>query len=144
VLDTPDTPTIATLVERMNELFPDRHFTGADTLKNLVVKIRAAGAEAWDLLVIGVPGDRDIDLHRVAGQLEPVEVEAATADDLAAEPRLVRGYIGPQILADLGVRLLVDPLVVEGSSSRGPTGPATTLPTWFGAETSWLTGRSAQ
>lgn len=116
VLHTPDAPTIATLVDRMNELFPDRHFTAADTLKNLVVKTRAPGAKAWELLVIGVPGDRDIDLQRVAGQLEPVKVEAATGDDLATEPRLVQGYIGPQILAELGVRYLVDPLVVEGSA----------------------------
>jgi prolyl-tRNA synthetase len=116
VLDTPDTPTIATLVNRINEMFPDRSVTGADTLKNLVVKTRAPGADKWELLVIGVPGDRDVDLHRVAGQLEPVEVEAATAEDLATEPGLVRGYIGPQVLADLGVRYLVDPLVVEGSA----------------------------
>ena len=116
VLDTPDTPTIATLVERINQLLPERGYTASDTLKNVVVKTRAPGEDDWHLLVIGVPGDREVDLHRVAGQLDPVEVEAADADDLATEPGLVRGYIGPQILAKLGVRYLVDPLVVEGST----------------------------
>jgi prolyl-tRNA synthetase len=116
VLDTPDTPTIATLVERLNDIAPDRGFSAGDTLKNLVVKTRDPGEEGWELLVLGVPGDRDVDLKRVAGQLEPVEVEPAGPDDMASVPGLVRGYIGPQVLAAIGVRYLVDPLVVEGSA----------------------------
>jgi len=117
VLDTPDTPTIDTLVDRLNAM-PElgRTFTGADTLKNVVLKTRQPGAPTWDLLVVGVPGDREVDLKRIAGQLEPVEVAQADADDLAKEPRLVRGYIGPQLLAGIGVRYLVDPLVVPGSA----------------------------
>src|SRR4051812_33354121 len=116
VLDTPDTPTIDTLVERLNTMGLGQTFTGADTLKNVVLKTRAPGAKSWDLLVVGVPGDREVDLKRIAGQLEPVEVAQADADDLAKQPRLVRGYIGPQQLADSGVRYLVDPLVVPGSA----------------------------
>jgi prolyl-tRNA synthetase len=122
VLDTPDTPTIATLVDRLNELDwselgqPGRQFSAADTLKNVVLKTRQPGSGKWELLVVGVPGDREVDMKRLAGQLEPVEVEQATAEDLAAEPGLVKGYIGPQLLADLKVRFLVDPLVVEGSA----------------------------
>jgi len=65
---------------------------------------------------VGVPGDREVDLKRIAGQLEPIEVAQADADDLAKEPRLVRGYIGPQLLAQIGVRYVVDPLVVPGSA----------------------------
>ena len=121
VLDTPNTPTIDTLVAKLNsmtELVADNggDFTGADTLKNVVLKTRQPGGNSWDLLVVGVPGDRDVDLKRIAGQLEPVEVAQADADDLAQEPRLVRGYIGPQLLADIGVRYLVDPTVVPGSA----------------------------
>jgi prolyl-tRNA synthetase len=115
VLDTPDTPTIDTLVERLNSLDLGRAFTGADTLKNVVLKTRAPG-EGWKLLVVGVPGDREVDLKRIAGQLEPVEVAQADADDLAKEPGLIRGYIGPQLLAELGVRYVVDPIVVPGSA----------------------------
>jgi prolyl-tRNA synthetase len=121
VLDTPDTPTIETLVARLNTLTDlvsgqGREFTGADTLKNVVLKTRTPGDAQWQLLVVGVPGDREVDLKRIGGQLEPVEVAQADAGDLAQEPRLIRGYIGPQLLAEMGVRYLVDPLVVPGSA----------------------------
>jgi len=117
VLDTPDTPTIDTLVERLNQLgLRDEPFTGADTLKNVVLRTHAPGADGWELLVVGVPGDREVDLKRIGGQLEPVEVEQAGPEDLAKHPELVKGYIGPQILADAKIRYLVDPLVVEGSA----------------------------
>jgi len=114
VLDTPDTPTIETLVERMREL--GHPTSAADTLKNVVLRTHTPGAEGWELLVVGVPGDRDVDLKRIGGQLEPVLVEQAGPDDLAQVPGLVKGYIGPQRLTDLKVRYLVDPLVVVGSS----------------------------
>jgi prolyl-tRNA synthetase len=121
VLDTPNTPTIDTLVTMLNTMSElrdglGREFTGADTLKNVVLKTRQPGSTTWELLVIGVPGDREVDLKRITGQLEPVEVAQADAEDLAKEPRLVRGYIGPQLLADIGVRYLVDPSVVHGSA----------------------------
>ncbi|MDT4916880.1 MAG: prolyl-tRNA synthetase, partial [Pseudonocardiales bacterium] len=114
VLDTPDTPTIDTLVERMRELGHDT--TAAETLKNVVLRTHTPGTDGWELLVIGVPGDRDVDLKRLGGQLEPVVVEQAGPDDLAKVPGLVKGYIGPQRLRELKVRYLVDPLVVPGSS----------------------------
>ena len=114
VLDTPETPTIDTLVQRMNELgYPT---TAADTLKNVVLRTHAPGADGWELLVVGVPGDREVDLKRIGGQLEPVVVEQAGPDDLAQVPALVKGYIGPQRLRELKVRYLVDPLVVPGSA----------------------------
>jgi prolyl-tRNA synthetase len=123
VLDTPDTPTIATLVESLNGydwaaagLAEPPALTAADTLKNVVLRTRTPGADHWELLVVGVPGDREVDMKRLAGQLEPVLVEQAGPDDLAREPGLVRGYLGPQLLAELKVRYLVDPLVVQGSS----------------------------
>ncbi len=117
VLDTPDTPTIETLVTRLNELgLRGEPFTGADTLKNVVLKTLEPGAHEWQLLVVGVPGDRDVDLKRMGGQLEPTLVEQAGPEDLAKVPALVKGYIGPQHLADWKVRFMVDPLVTEGSA----------------------------
>jgi prolyl-tRNA synthetase len=120
VLDTPDTPTIATLVDRLNELsrtqLGGREFGAADTLKNVVLKTKAPGADKWELLIVGVPGDRDVDLKRLSGQLEPIEVSQAEPDDLALVPELIKGYIGPQQLAALKVRYLVDPLVAVGTS----------------------------
>jgi prolyl-tRNA synthetase len=118
VLDTPDTPTIDTLVTRINQLgLRDAPFTASDTLKNVVLKTHMPGTGESSLLVVGVPGDREVDLKRVNGQLEPVVAEPATDQDLAAAPQLVRGYIGPQVLGgDDGIRYVVDPLVIEGSS----------------------------
>jgi prolyl-tRNA synthetase len=117
VLDTPGTPTIDTLVTRLNELaLRPEPFTGADTLKNVVLRTKVPGSTDWELLVVGVPGDREVDLKRVAGQLEPTEVEQAGPEDLARHPQLVKGYIGPQQLADWKIKYVVDPLVVDGSA----------------------------
>ena len=120
VLDTPDTPTIDTLVDRLNAMgLREEPFTGADTLKNVVLRTHVPGSEGWELLVVGVPGDREVDLKRLGGQLEPTIVEQAGPDDLAKHPELVKGYIGPQILGTdsaSAVRYLVDPLVVAGSA----------------------------
>jgi len=113
VLDTPDTPTIETLVRSVRAQGLDA--TAADTLKNVVLKTRLPG-NPWELLVVGVPGDREVDLKRLGGQLDPVEVEQAEPEDLAGVPGLVKGYIGPQVLRELDVRYLVDPLVAPGSS----------------------------
>ena len=113
VLDTPDTPTIDTLVACVRGLGYDIDASG--TLKNVVLKTRLPG-DPWELVVIGVPGDREVDLKRLGGQLDPVEVEQAEPEDLAKVPGLIKGYIGPQVLRDLGVRYLVDPLVVPGSA----------------------------
>src|SRR3954465_11961744 len=70
VLDTPDTPTIDTLVAKLNELDAvakpgGRGFPGADRLKTVVLKTRQPGAAEWELLVVGVPGDREVELKRI-------------------------------------------------------------------------------
>ncbi len=117
VEDTPDTPTIQTLVDLLNVRFPrdDRAWTASDTLKNVLVKlVHPDGAR--EILAIGVPGDRDVDLKRLEAQVSPAEVEPFGEADFAAHPGLVRGYIGPAALGgDSGVRYVVDPRVVEGT-----------------------------
>jgi prolyl-tRNA synthetase len=115
VLDTPDTPTIDSLVDQLNAMDLGREFTGADTLKNVVLKVREPGRD-WQPLIVGVPGDREVDLKRIAGQLEPTVVDVADAEFFAAHPQLVQGYIGPQRLAEWGIRYVVDPIVVPGSA----------------------------
>lgn len=115
ILDTPGTPTIESLVQVLNERDLGRTFTAADALKNVVLKIRAPGAD-WELLIVGVPGDREVDLKRIGGQLEPVEVDVADKAFLDAYPELRLGYIGPQQLAEWGIRYVVDPIVVSGSA----------------------------
>ncbi|WP_182561931.1 proline--tRNA ligase [Microlunatus kandeliicorticis] len=119
VEDTPDTPTIDTLVAVANAKVPrtDRPWQASDTLKNVVVMVRHPDGTR-EPLVIGVPGDRQVDLKRLGAQLEPAEVEDFTEDDFAAHPGLVRGYIGPGALgaeSATGIRYLVDPRVVTGT-----------------------------
>ncbi|WP_216208666.1 proline--tRNA ligase [Amycolatopsis aidingensis] len=113
---TPNTPTIETLVDFLNDADLGRTFTAADTLKNVLVKTRQPGEKQWQLLGIGVPGDREVDLKRVEAALEPAEVSLLEEADFAANPFLVKGYIGPGALAANGVRYLVDPRVVRGTA----------------------------
>jgi prolyl-tRNA synthetase len=121
VEDTPDTPTIETLVALANARPDlrrgDRDWTAADTLKNVVVKLVRPGGKV-DVLAVGLPGDREVDLKRLAAVVAPAVPEAFTEEDFAQHPGLVRGYIGPAALgADrpAAVRYLLDPRVVEGT-----------------------------
>jgi prolyl-tRNA synthetase len=115
VHDTGDTPTIASLVTWANEADLGRAVTGADTLKNVLLKVRQPGGE-WELLAIGLPGDREVDDKRLGAALEPAEYALLTDGDFAKYPFLVKGYIGPKALRDNEVRYLVDPRVVDGTS----------------------------
>jgi prolyl-tRNA synthetase len=116
VLDTPDTPTIESLVNLLNTMDLGRTFDAGDTMKNIVLKTRAPGETEWEPLIVGVPGDREVDLRRVEAVLYPSEVAVFDAEDFDPHPGLVKGYIGPQVLAGLGIRLLVDPRLVDGSA----------------------------
>ncbi|GAB3364611.1 proline--tRNA ligase [Amycolatopsis echigonensis] len=113
---TPNTPTIETLVAFFNAAGLGREFTAADTLKNVLVKTRQPGAKEWELLGIGVPGDREVDFKRLEAALEPAEVQLLEEADFAKHSFLVKGYIGPKALQENGVRYLVDPRVVEGTA----------------------------
>jgi prolyl-tRNA synthetase len=115
VEDTPDTPTIETLVAVARQLFPDRGYTAADTLKNVVVTLVHPDGTR-EPLVIGVPGDREVDAKRLEAQVAPAEVQPF--DDFAKHPTLVKGYIGPEVLGSTGeakIRYLVDPRIVAGT-----------------------------
>lgn len=114
VYDTPGTPTIATLVEWANSVL-DREVTAADTLKNVMLKTRIPGGE-WELLAVGVPGDREVDDKRLGAALEPAEYALLDDADFAKHPFLTKGYIGPKALLANKVRFLVDPRVVDGTS----------------------------
>ncbi len=114
---TPNTPTIESLVDFLNAADLDgRKFTAADTLKNVLLKTRQPGAKEWTILGVGVPGDREVDMKRLEASLEPAEVALLEDKDFAANPFLVKGYIGPGALAANGVRYLVDPRIVRGTA----------------------------
>ncbi len=117
--ETPDTPTIDTLVALLNEKYPrgDRPWAAGDTLKNVLLVLKHPDGSR-EPLAIGLPGDREVDQKRLEGQLEPIEVDAMTEAELAAHSALVKGYIGPDALGEKsasGIRYLVDPRVVEGT-----------------------------
>jgi prolyl-tRNA synthetase len=125
VLDTPGTPTIQTLVDLANEKHPrpdGRAWTAADTLKNVVLALTNLDGSR-EIVVVGLPGDRGVDLKRAEVAFAPAEVETATDADFAKNPGLVKGYIGPwtadgAVLGEksaTGIRYLVDPRVVDGS-----------------------------
>jgi prolyl-tRNA synthetase len=120
VEDTPDTPTIDTLVAVANDRFPrpDRAWAASDTLKNVVLAVTNPAGER-SLLVVGLPGDRDADMTRLEAALSPSVVEAATEDDFKAHPELVKGYIGPGALGpqvgEDGIPYFLDPRVVPGT-----------------------------
>ncbi|WP_418277289.1 proline--tRNA ligase [Isoptericola jiangsuensis] len=130
VEDTPDTPTIASLVACANADHPreDRAWTAADTLKNVVLAVTRPDGRR-DVVVVGLPGDRDVDVKRLEASLAPAEAEPATEADFAAHPELVKGYIGPGVLGPQGARVvdeetgeersaipyLLDPRVVPGT-----------------------------
>ncbi|WP_432097238.1 proline--tRNA ligase [Streptomyces sp. bgisy100] len=102
-LDTPDTPTIETLAEHLGV---DR----SATLKNLLVKVDG------EIVAVGVPGDREVDLGKLGEHLAPATVELVTAEDFTGRPDLVRGYVGPQGRAGTAFRYIADPRVAAGTS----------------------------
>lgn len=123
--DSPETPTIATLVALSNERYPraDRPWQAADTLKNVVLRLTALDGTR-ELVVVGVPGDREVDMKRAEVAFAPALVEAADETDFAAHPGLVKGYIGPwspsgPVLGETsstGIRYLLDPRVGDGTA----------------------------
>ncbi|MFZ9910651.1 MAG: proline--tRNA ligase [Ilumatobacteraceae bacterium] len=122
VVDTPNTPTIQTLVDMLNGRDDLRRDAGAwsaaDTLKNVLVMLRDPDGTRTPL-AIGVPGDRDVDMKRLEAAVAPAEVDAFDDADFAARPNLVKGYIGPDALGEKtssGIRYLLDPRVVLGSA----------------------------
>ena len=137
VLDTPESPTIETLVERVRELhgaeFAD--LSAEQTLKCFIGAVTTPEGER-KLFAIGVPGDRAVDLGRVEVNIGAlmgiggeVEVEAANDEDLAKFPQLIKGYIGPGLSLEApllgasteeretatGIPFFVDPRVVRGT-----------------------------
>ncbi|MBZ9644301.1 proline--tRNA ligase [Streptomyces sp. PSKA30] len=101
-IPTPDTPTIETLAASLG-------VPASATLKNLLVKVDG------EIVAVGVPGDREVDMDKVEAHFAPAVVEMVTEADFAGRPDLVRGYVGPQGLGEK-VKYLADPRVAPGTS----------------------------
>ncbi|MFI8893984.1 proline--tRNA ligase [Streptomyces paradoxus] len=100
-IPTPDTPTIETLAASLG-------VPASATLKNLLVKVDG------EIVAVGVPGDREVDMDKVEAHFAPAAVELVTETDFAARPDLVRGYVGPRGLEK--VTYIADPRVAPGTS----------------------------
>lgn len=132
--DTPEAGTIDGMIEQANARFArgdGRSWQGSDILKNVVIAVKHAEDEEHDkpwreLVVIGVPGDRQLDMKRLEAQFAPSEIEEATDEDLQAHPELVVGYIGPMVLGPQArregsgiaqpLRYFVDAHIARGSA----------------------------
>ncbi|MFE2053678.1 proline--tRNA ligase [Streptomyces sp. NPDC059459] len=101
-IPTPDTPTIETLAASLG-------VPASATLKNLLVKVDG------EVVAVGVPGDREVDMDKVEAHFAPAAVELVTAEDFVGRPDLVRGYVGPQGLGDK-VTYIADPRVAPGTA----------------------------
>lgn len=109
LLDTPNTPTIDSLVEILNKKY-SASITAANTLKNVLIM-----ADEKPIAVL-VPGDREVDLKRLAANLPEVKDLRLFEDaDFDKYPKLVKGYVGPQDAKALGVSVYADPRVNQDS-----------------------------
>jgi prolyl-tRNA synthetase len=109
ILDTPDTPTIDSLVDVMNKKY-QANISASDTLKNVLLM-----ADGEPICIL-VPGDREVDLKRVEANLSGVkELRLFEDEDFAKRKELVKGYVGPQDAKKFGLKLYADPRITPGS-----------------------------
>jgi len=110
VFDSPNTPTIDTLVELLNAKFGGG-YDGSMTLKNVMLM-----ADKTPISVL-VPGDREVDLKRLQANLAGVnDISVFEEADFAKFPGLVKGYIGPQDAKKNGITVYADPRIAPGTS----------------------------
>ena len=110
VVDTPNTPTIDSLVKVLNEKFGGG-YTGADTLKNVLLV-----ADGKNIAVL-VPGDREVDLKRLEANLPGlIDIRLFEDADFAKNPGLVKGYVGPQDAKKFGLIVYADPRIARGTA----------------------------
>jgi len=126
VFTTPECSNIKRIVAWSNENHARTDgaaWTAAHTLKNNVMALVSPEGRR-ELVVVGLPGDREVDVKRAEAAFSPNEIEQANDEDFAKHPELIKGYIGPvkdgQAVLGLNgiskIRYLLDPRVVEGSA----------------------------
>jgi prolyl-tRNA synthetase len=126
VLATPNCSNIKRIVAWSNENVKradGAEWTAAHTLKNNVMALVSPEGKR-ELVIVGLPGDREVDVKRAEAAFSPNEIEQANDEDFAKHPELIKGYIGPvkdgQAILGLDgvskIRYLLDPRVVEGSA----------------------------
>ena len=121
VEDTPNTPTIDSLVTISNErddlVRDDRAWNASDTLKNLLLMLTDADGNQQPL-AIGIPGDREVDMRRLEAAVYPLTARPFEETDFIKYPTLAKGYIGPGVLgknSESGIEFRTDPRIVSGT-----------------------------
>ena len=119
--NTPDTPTIESLVAISNDRVDlnraDRPWQASDTLKNLLLILTDTDGNER-ALAVGIPGDREVDMRRLEAAVYPLVARPFEATDFAKYPSLTKGYIGPGVLGKnsvSGIEFRTDPRIVTGT-----------------------------
>ena len=127
IFDSPNTPTIATLVGLANAEYPrpdGRDWTAADTLKNVVLALTHLDGTR-EVIVIGIPGDREIEPKRVGVAFAPADVEAATDAGFREAPGAREGLHRPVVARWRRCSARSRPPASATSSTRAsPTAPS--------------------
>ncbi len=122
-LPTPGATSITSFVTMARESLGKADVTAASTLKHVVLALTDVKHKR-SLVVVAIPGDRELEIKRAEIAFAGFEVETANDEDFAKHPELIKGFIGPvkngkQFLGektDSKIRYLLDPRVVAGTS----------------------------
>jgi prolyl-tRNA synthetase len=123
VKETPNVTSIAAVVDFANKSLEMPEITAGSTLKHIVLAVTDIKHKR-SLVVVGIPGDREMEPKRAEIVFAGCEVEPANDEDFAKHPELLKGFIGPVrngklFLGEKGeskIRYLLDPRVVAGTS----------------------------
>lgn len=123
VKETPNTKSIAAVVEFAKTSLGMPEINAGSTLKHIVLAITDVKHKR-SLVVVGLPGDRDMEPKRAEIVFAGFDVEPANDEDFAKHPELLKGFIGPvkngkAFLGEKGeskIRYLLDPRVVDGTT----------------------------
>ena len=123
VKETPNTTSISAVVEFAKTSLGMPEITAGSTLKHIVLAITDVNHKR-SLVVVGLPGDRDMEPKRAEIVFAGFDVEPANDEDFAKHPELLKGFIGPvkngkAFLGEKGeskIRYLLDPRVVDGTT----------------------------
>jgi prolyl-tRNA synthetase len=120
---TPGATSINSFVSFAQDSLGMKEVSAASTLKQIVLALTDVNRKR-SLVVVGIPGDRELEIKRAEIAFAGYEVETANEEDFAKHPLLIKGFIGPvkngaQFLGEKGeskIRYLLDPRVVTGTS----------------------------
>jgi prolyl-tRNA synthetase len=126
VIATPNADSIEMLISIVNKVYPNKNeqdWQVSDALKHVIFRLDWEGNHESKLLVLALPGDRQISLQRLEAAVYPAMPTQATEDDLAKFPEIIPNYLGPELFDEDfckkykdKVQYAVDPRVVKGTS----------------------------